>query len=68
MRKYKVVSMNNSFSGHCLGIHLGIRKGRIPSNENGVKHKWVIYEWCYFGNGRDKSPEGSYLSPVLDEG
>ena len=67
MRRYDKVSMNNPFSGYCVGIHLGIEKGRVPSDENVLEHKWVTNEWYYFGNTGDEPMESSYVSPVLDE-
>lgn len=67
MRRYDKVSMNNPFSGHCVGVYLGIEKGKVPSDENVLEDKWVTNEWSYFGNAGDEPMEGSCGSPVLDE-
>lgn len=55
--------MKNPCSGYCIGIE----KGRVPSDENGLKHKWVTDDWSYFGNSRDEPMEHSCGPPVLDE-
>lgn len=67
MRRHNIVSMDNPFSGHCSGVHLGIKKERVRSDENVLEHKWVTNEWSYFGNAGDEPMEGSCGSPVLDE-
>lgn len=67
MKRYDKVTMNNPFSGHCVGVHLGIEKGRVPSDENVLEHEWVTNEWSYFGNTGNEPMEGSCGSPILDE-
>lgn len=67
MRRYDKASMNNTFFGYCVGVHLGIEKGRVLSDENVLEHKWVTNEWSYFGNTGDEPMESSCGSSVLDE-
>ena len=67
MRRFDEVSINNPFSGYCVGLHLGVEKTRMPVDENGLEHKRVTNEWSYFGNARNEPMEGSCGSPILDE-
>ena len=67
MRKYDEVSINHPFSGHCVGVHIGIEKERVPSHGNGLEHKWATNVWSYLGNAPDESLEVSCGSPVLGE-
>lgn len=54
MRRFDEVSINNPFSGYCVGLHLGVEKTRMPVDENGLEHKWVTNEWSYFGNAMNQ--------------
>lgn len=66
MRRYDEVSMNNPFTGYCIGIHVGVQQSKIPSDDPLVQHDWVTNEWTYFGNGLDEAMDGCCGSPVLD--
>lgn len=67
MRLYDEATVNNPFSGHCEGLHLGAEMRKVPSNDPVVEHDWVTMQWAYFGNGREEPMEGCGGSPVLDE-
>lgn len=38
-RKNEKVTINNWFSGQCVGIHLEIGQVSVPSDGNGLEHK-----------------------------
>lgn len=62
---YTPVSMNNPFSGHRDGLHIGSGLLRVPSDEASTLHHWVETQWCYYGNGVEPA-EGSCGSAVID--
>lgn len=67
MRRYDEVSMNNPFSGYCLGVHIGVQRSKIPSDDPLAKPDWVTNGWTYFGNQLDEPMDGCCGSPVLDQ-
>lgn len=67
MKYYDKTTMNNPFSGHCEGLHLGVEVRRVPSDDPVTEHDWVTTQWSYFGNGREEPMEGCCGLPVLDE-
>jgi hypothetical protein len=67
VRKFDEVTMNNPFSGYCVGVHIGVQQLRVPSDDPVIDHTWITNEWIYFGNGHDEPMNGCCGSPVLDE-
>ena len=67
MRSYDEVTMNNPFSGYCIGVHIGVQQTKVPSDDPVAEHRWITNEWTYFGNGLDEPMDGCCGSPVLDQ-
>lgn len=67
IRTYDEVTMNNPFSGYCIGVHIGVQQTKVPSDDPAAEHRWITHEWTYFGNGLDEPMDGCCGSPILDQ-
>lgn len=66
LHSYDEVTMNNPFSGFCIGVHIGVQRTKIPSDDPVAERRWVTSDWSYFGNGLDRPMDGCCGSPILD--
>lgn len=41
VRRYDDVSMNNPFSGYCIGVHVRVQQSKIPGDNFEADHTWV---------------------------
>lgn len=50
--------MNTPFNGHRVGVVVGVKMLRIPSDEPETRHRYVFGSFAYLGNGSERPLDG----------